>query len=182
MGKHAPVSFCENSPSRTLVLIGAPNVGKSALFNALTGAYATVSNYPGTTVEVARGQMAIDGCAWEVIDTPGTYSLAPITEDERIARAIILSQKPDAVVHVMDAKNIERMLGFTLQLIEAGLPVLVVLNVMDEARQEGVEIKTSLLERELGVPVVETVATEGKGIDELKRTVQGYARKTSGPC
>jgi ferrous iron transport protein B len=99
-----------------LILVGNPNVGKSVLFNALTGAYTTVSNYPGTSVEVSRGICEIEGSRYEVLDTPGMYSLLPITEEERVARDILLAEEPYAVIHVIDARNLERMLPRTLQL------------------------------------------------------------------
>src|SRR5664279_3893886 len=96
---------------RRVALVGNPNVGKSVLFNALTGAYVTVSNYPGTSVEVARGNAVIDGVTCEIIDTPGMYSILPITEEERVAREILLNESPDLVINVLDARNLERMLA-----------------------------------------------------------------------
>ena len=159
---------------KKIAIVGNPNVGKSVLFNALTKQYVTVSNYPGTTVEVSRGKMNIDGAGYEIIDTPGMYSLLPITEEERVARRILLNEKPDIVIHVVDAKNLERMLSLTLQLIEAELPVMLVLNIMDEAHKEGVVIDTHILEKELGIPVVEAVSTIGKGIEELKEKIKSY--------
>jgi len=157
-----------------VALVGTPNVGKSVIFNRLTGKYVTVSNYPGTTVEVSRGRGVIDGREFEIIDTPGMYSLMPITEEERVARRLLLNEKPDVVLHVVDAKNIKRMLPFTLQLIEAGLPVILVLNVMDEAERLGIKIDVEKLERRLGIPVVVTSAVMNKGIDDLKREVAKY--------
>src|SRR5450759_917212 len=107
---------------KRVALVGNPNVGKSVLFNALTGAYVTVSNYPGTSVEVSRGNAVVDGETWQVIDTPGMYSIHTITEEERVAREILLNETPDVVVHVLDARNLERMLAMPLQLFEADLP------------------------------------------------------------
>src|SRR3990172_3751336 len=126
--------------ARRVALVGNPNVGKSVLFNALTGAYVTVSNYPGTSVEVTRGMAVIEGQSYEIIDTPGMYSLLPITEEERVAREILFKDTPDLIIHVIDARNIERMLSMTLQLAEAGLPLLVVVNMMDEAERLGIDI------------------------------------------
>lgn len=160
-----------------IAVVGSPNVGKSVLFNALTKKYVTVSNYPGTTVEVSRGTADINGGEYEVIDTPGMYSLMPITEEERVARSILLNEKPLLVIHVVDAKNLERMLSLTLQLIEAEIPVILVLNIMDEAEKEGVAIDTKLLEKELGVPVVETVSTAGRGISDLKNRIRDYGKR-----
>lgn len=157
--------------AKKIAIVGNPNVGKSVLFNALTRQYVTVSNYPGTTVEVSRGKMHMNGVEYEVIDTPGMYSFLPITEEERVARNILLDEKPDVVIHVVDAKNLERMLALTLQLIESELAVILVLNIMDEAEKEGVAIDTRILEKELKVPVVETVSTIGKGVEELKKKI-----------
>lgn len=161
---------------RKIAIVGSPNVGKSLLFNRLTGAYVTVSNYPGTTVEVSRGKTKIGEEEFEVIDTPGMYSLLPITEEERVARDILLDEKPDIVVHIVDAKNLERMLSFTLQLIEACLPIILDLNIIDEAEKIGMKIKLDYLEKELKVPVVATVSTTGRGIDILKGRIEEYAR------
>jgi len=157
-----------------IVLVGSPNVGKSALFNALTGAYATISNYPGTTVEVFRGKARIDGWDFEIVDTPGMYSLLPITEEEFVTRRLLTKERPDLVLHVVDAKNLERSLGLTLQLLEAGLPVLLILNVFDEARSLGLEIDLDRLRRELGIPVVATVGITGWGVDDLRKEVSQY--------
>ncbi|MBP2659012.1 MAG: ferrous iron transport protein [Firmicutes bacterium] len=103
-----------------MVLVGSPNVGKSVIFNYLTGQYVAVSNYPGTTVDISRGYSKINGKAYEFIDTPGMYSLIPITEEERVSRILLCQEKPDIVLHVIDAKNIRRMLHLTLQLIDMG--------------------------------------------------------------
>lgn len=159
-----------------IALVGSPNVGKSVLFNALTGAYVTVSNYPGTTVEVSRGKGRIGNSEYEIIDTPGMYSLLCITEEEKVTRDLLLNESPKAVIHVIDAKNIQRMLPLTLQFIESGLPVILVLNIMDEALRMGLEIDTAKLEKKLGIPVVSTIAALNKGIDDLKERVDAYVR------
>lgn len=150
-------------------IIGSPNVGKSVVFNSLTGAHVIVSNYPGTTVDVSRGKAKIDGVELEMVDTPGMYSLLPITEEERVARSLLLEEKPEAILQVIDARNLERMLPLTLQLIEAGLPVMLDLNMMDETEAAGIEIDVAELEKELGIPVVATVATTGRGMETLRR-------------
>ncbi len=155
----------------TIVLVGSPNVGKSVLWNNLTGAYVTVSNYPGTTVEIARGICQVGGFRYEVIDSPGMYSMIPLSEEERVARNILIEARPEVVLHVINASNIERMLLLTFQLIEAGLPLIVVLNMMDEAEAQGLQFDVPALERELGVPVVATVSTTGEGLDELRRRI-----------
>jgi len=149
-------------------------VGKSVIFNSLTGAHVTVANYPGTTVTVSRGKTRIDGEELEVVDTPGMYSLLPITEEERVARSILLEEKPAVILHVVDAKNLDRMLLLTLQLIEAGLPVMLDLNMMDETETAGIEIDVERLEKELGIPVVATVATRGHGLEALRRRLAEY--------
>lgn len=150
-----------------IFLVGSPNVGKSVLFTALTGSYAIVSNYPGTTVEVTKGTVEIAGRRREVVDTPGMYSLSPITEEERVARDILLSDN-GTIVHVVDAKNLPRMLPLTLELTLLGRPLVLVLNMMDEAAAAGVDVDAKDLAERLGVPVVKMVATRNEGLRELK--------------
>jgi ferrous iron transport protein B len=159
---------------KKVALVGNPNVGKSVLFNALTGAYVTVSNYPGTSVEVARGNATIDGAQFEIIDTPGMYSLLPITEEERVAREILLNETPDIVIHVIDARNLERMLTMTLQLIEAGLPLLLVVNIMDEAERMGLAIDIPLLREKLGIPVIAAATAKKRGLPEIRKAITGH--------
>jgi ferrous iron transport protein B len=143
------------------VLVGNPNVGKSVVFHALTGTYVDVSNFPGTTVELTRGTLH----GVEVIDTPGVYGVSSFNEEETVARDVILGA--GRIVNVVDAVHLERDLFLTLQLADMGIPMVVALNMADEARREGVGIDTALLTADLGVPVVETVAVEGRGIDAL---------------
>ncbi len=164
---------------KKLVIVGSPNVGKSVIFNTLTKRYVTVSNYPGTTVEVMRGKAKIEGREFEVVDTPGMYSLSPMTEEERVSRSILLIEKPEIVLQVVDAKNLERMLPLTLQLIEAGLSLVLDLNFMDEAQKLGMKIDLSGLEAKIGIPVVATVATEGKGFNLLKKRLAGYSQRSA---
>lgn len=165
------------SSGKKVVLVGNPNVGKSVLFNALTGAYVTVSNYPGTSVEVARGSATIDGGQYQIIDTPGMYSLLPITEEERVAREILLNESPDVVLHVLDARNLERMLTMTLQLIDAQLPVVLVVNIMDEAEHMGLSIDIPLLQEKLGIPVIGAATAKKRGLDEIRQAIAGFDRK-----
>ena len=172
-GSQAPLTD-SNPWLKKLALVGNPNTGKSVIFNNLTGSYATVSNYPGTTVEVTRSRGEFDGIPFEVVDTPGMYSLYSITEDERVAKSILLNERPDVVLQLVDAKNLERMLLMTLQLIEASLPLILVLNLMDEAEMAGIEIDVEALEEKLGIPVVATVATSGRGMVALRKEVAGY--------
>ncbi len=167
--------------NRTIVLVGNPNVGKSVLFSRLTGAYVTVSNYPGTTVEVSRGLWRADGQKWQVIDTPGMYSFLPITEEERVARRLLLAERPEVVIHVVDAKNIERMLPLTLQLIEAGFCVVLDVNIVDEAERLGLHIDVDGLERHLGIPVAATAATSGRGLELLKEKIGQVTQTNSRP-
>ncbi len=159
---------------RRLFLVGTPNVGKSVLFNALTGSYAVVSNYPGTTVEVARGRATLGGEEWEVVDTPGMYSLRPITEEERVARDLLVSDG-GAIVHVVDAKNLPRHLAMTLELAQLGRPLVLVCNLMDEACRAGVSVDFQVLSRKLGFPVVTMVATRGEGLAGLKAVLATLA-------
>jgi ferrous iron transport protein B len=152
-----------------LALVGPPNVGKSLLFSRLTGSYALVSNYPGTTVEVTRGRMSLPCCGNKisVVDTPGMHALIPISEEERVARRILLEERPTLVASVVDAKNLERMLPLTFELIEAGFPLLLILNLMDEARRKGLRLDADQLRQELGVPVQATISTTGSGLSEV---------------
>lgn len=159
---------------REIVLVGSPNVGKSVIFNCLTGKYVSVSNYPGTTVEIARGYSRLGGVSCEVVDTPGLYSFLAMTDEERVTREFLINQKPDVVIHVADAKNIRRMLNFTLELMDAGLPVVLNLNLMDEAAAAGVSIDSALLAEALGIPVITTAAIKGIGVAELKNVIGEY--------
>ena len=158
--------------SDRLMLVGNPNVGKSVLFGLLTGTYAVVSNYPGTTVEVTRGKLRGLGAQPEVIDTPGINSLAPLSVDEVVTREMLLTNSGYAVLQVIDARNLARGLRITLELAELGLPVVIALNMMDEATIDGLEIDIPDLERVLGVEVVPTVAVERRGLHELRHAVQ----------
>ncbi len=175
--RHGERLLIEGDDFKKVAIVGNPNVGKSVVFNRLTGAYVTVSNYPGTTVNVSRGKAKIEGEEFEIVDTPGMYSFMPITEEERVARSILLEEKPEVVLHVVDAKNLERMLPFTLQLIEAKLPVILELNMMDETKAAGIEVDIKQLEQELGIPVAATVATTGRGIKTLRRTLVEYVTR-----
>lgn len=155
-----------------IAIVGSPNVGKSVTFGCLTGRYVTVSNYPGTTVEVARGHAKIGGVNYEVIDTPGLYSIFPATEEERVALNLLCETRPDIVIHVIDAKNLERMLPLTFQLKKLGLNLILVLNMLDEAQALGQTINTSKLSDELGIPVIATVAITKQGTDQLQDAIQ----------
>ncbi len=162
--------------SKRIILVGSPNTGKSIIFNALTGTYTSVSNYPGTTVEVAKGKSRIDNETFEVLDTPGMYSLIPVTEEEDVTRRIIMETESAIIIHVIDAKNLDRMLPLTLQLIEAGLPIILVLNMMDEAKKRGIDINSDILQDILGIPVVKTVAVTGEGITQLRKEINNITK------
>jgi len=161
-----------------ILLMGNPNVGKSALFNRLTGADVIISNYPGTTVEFSRGSIMVGDECVEIIDVPGTYTLEPTCRAEEIA-VRILENEPDAiVVNVLASINLERSLFLTMQLIEKKRPMLIALNMWDEAVEHGIEIDVQKLEEMLGVPVVPTCALSGEGILRLTERLPEARRGT----
>ena len=157
---------------KKLVLVGNPNVGKSVIFRLLTGSYVLVSNFPGTTVEVSRGRMQLGGVAYEVVDTPGINSLIPQSEDERVTCEILLREKPDVVIQVADAKNLRRTLLITSQLVEFNIPMVLALNMIDEAEDRGIEIDSQGLSELFSIPVVETIAIFAKGRRQLLNAIQ----------
>jgi ferrous iron transport protein B len=156
-----------------VAIVGCPNVGKSVLFGQLTGRYVSVSNYPGTTVEVARGIGRWGGRTFEVADTPGLYSLTCITDEERAARRLLMRERPDWLLHVVDAKNLGRMLPLTFQLVEAGFRVAVIVNMLDEARAAGLDVDVGCLAGRLGVPAIGAALTRGEGLAEIKAFLAG---------
>lgn len=169
--------------SFTVVLTGNPNCGKTTLFNALTGLRARVGNYAGVTVERKEGALTGTEALHPVtvLDLPGTYSLSPQSPDEQIARDILFQRlpevpAPDLVVVVTDASNLQRNLYFATQVIELGHPTLLILNMIDVARDQGHEIDTEALSKALGVPVIPMVASEGEGLDSLRQTLRTLAR------
>ena len=151
---------------KKLLLVGNPNVGKSALFTRITGVHAVSSNYPGTTVGFLEGWLRREGEAWRVIDVPGAYTLTPTNEAEEVAERMV-AEGCDAVVVVLDATALERNLFLAFQVMERRLPVVVALNMVDEARHKGIDIDPALLEELLGLPVVSTVAVSGEGVSRL---------------
>jgi len=155
----------------TIALIGQPNVGKSVLFQRLTGQHVTVSNYPGTTVEIARGKVR-DDKETILLDTPGVISFPPHTEDEQVTERVLLAEPIRAILQVGDAKNLRRTLLLTLQLAEMGLPLVLALNMMDEADARGVVVDHILLAEHLSLTVIPTTATRGRGVSELKQAIQ----------
>ncbi len=163
-GAEAPAA-----PETRVLLMGNPNVGKSAVFSRLTGARVIASNYPGTTVGFTEGRMRFDGRDCRVIDVPGTYTLEPTSRAEEVA--VRMLETGDVVVNVIDATNLERNLNLTLQLLKRGIPTVVALNMWDEATEHGIRIDTEELENALGVPVVATCAISGEGMLDLQRAL-----------
>jgi ferrous iron transport protein B len=161
----------------TVALIGNPNVGKSVIFNSLVpGARQHTGNWPGKTIEKKDGKYNHKGHEITLVDLPGTYSLTARADDELIARDFIIEEKPDVVVDIVDASNLERNLYLTMLLKELEANIVVVLNMMDVAEEKGYKIDSKSLSKSLGVPVVETVATKKEGIEELKDAIL-YAAK-----
>lgn len=173
-------SRTDNRKAVTVALVGNPNTGKTTLFNALSGLRQRVGNYPGVTVETKKGQMTCGGRVFDLIDLPGTYSLAPRSPDEMVAVDVILGQqageaRPDVVVCLVDASNLERNLYLTTQVLELGVPVVVALNMIDVAEGQGIRIDAERLAGQLGVPVVPIQANRRRGLDALKQAVAGAA-------
>jgi len=148
-----------------ILLMGSPNVGKSVIFTRLTGVNVITSNYPGTTVEYTKGTMRYRGEPVEVVDAPGTYSLDPTSRAEEVAVAMV--ENADLIINVVDATNLERSLNLTLDLIRTGKPLIIALNLWDEAKHKGIKIDVKQLEEILDVPCVPTCAVTGEGIKEL---------------
>ncbi len=168
----------------TVVLVGNPNTGKTTLFNALAGMNQRVGNYPGVTVETKKGRFRFQDNTFELIDLPGTYSLAPRSPDEMLAVELILGQppaesRPDVVVAIVDSSNLDRNLYLVTQVLELGVPVVVALNMMDVAANQGITIDSRQLAAKLGVPVVPMQANKGKGLIELKVAI---ARAMTSPA
>lgn len=155
-----------------IALVGNPNVGKSVIFGWLTGQYVTVSNYPGTTVEITQGNFNVGERRRVIVDTPGINNLIPMSEDERVTRDILLEDEDLKVIQVCDAKNLRRGLMITLQLTEMEKPVVLLLNMADEAKERGITIDHRSLAKLLGIPVLSTIATRRKGLDGLEKDLE----------
>ena len=166
------------STLRTAALVGNPNAGKSALFNALTGARQKIANYPGVTVERKAGRLVLpSGEPVELIDLPGAYSFEPSSPDEEVTRKVIHGEfageaTPQVLVIVLDAANLEQHLVFAQEVIALGRPTVVALNMVDLAERDGLTLDPQALARELGVPVVPTVAVRRRGIAELTAAIE----------
>ncbi|MBU1627819.1 ferrous iron transport protein B [bacterium] len=150
-----------------LAIAGNPNAGKTSIFNNLTGTIQSVGNYPGVTVEIKKGKKRWHDLDLEIIDLPGTYSLMPYSQEEIVARNFIIDDRPEVVIDVVDASNLERNLYLTVQLMEMGIPLVICLNMIDIANKQGIEIDYHKLSVLFGIPVVPTIGNKGKGMDEL---------------
>ena len=163
----------------TIALAGNPNCGKTSVFNALTGSRQHVGNWPGVTVDKKEGEYKKDKTV-TILDLPGTYSLSPYSEEEKIAHDYIVNEKPDAVIDIVDGTSIERNLYLTLQILETGVPVVIALNMIDEVEKRGDKIDAKKLSEILGVPVIPTCGRNGKGTDELMKAAVEAAKKGTG--
>lgn len=174
-----------SAPNRrhlVVAIAGNPNSGKTTLFNALTGASAHVGNYAGVTVDLKRGRRYFEGYELECVDLPGTYSLTAYSEEEQLARRFLVEQRPDVVIVVADASNLERHLYLALQIAEPGIPRVLAFSMADIARTHGIRYDTEQLGQLFGSPIVETVAPRGKGIEELLRAVVALAASDQPPA
>lgn len=158
-----------------LALAGNPNCGKTTLFNALTGSTAYVGNWPGVTVEKREGKYKKLGETVDIVDLPGIYSLSPYSPEEVVSRNFLLDEKPDVIINIIDATNLERNLYLTTQILETDIPVVIALNMMDEVERMGDKVDAQLLSRKLNVPVVEISALKGKNIHELMKAAKAAA-------
>lgn len=166
----------KENPTATIALAGNPNSGKTTLFNAITGARQHVGNYPGITVERKEGIINLKDVKVKLIDLPGTYSLSAYSDEELVARNFLVNEKPDIVVDILDATMLERHLYLAIQFFEIGIPVVLALNMMDDAKKQGLIIDTEKLSKLLNCPVVETVARSGRGKGHLIRTAVQHAK------
>ena len=162
----------------TIALAGNPNAGKTTIFNALTGLHQHTGNWPGKTVEKKEGEIEHSGLTVNIVDLPGTYSLTAYSPEEIIARDYIIQERPDVVINVVDATNLERNLYLTVQILELDVPIVLALNMTDDLQKNGAKINTDQLSQLLGnIPVVQTAANKGKGVSDLINKAVHVARK-----
>jgi ferrous iron transport protein B len=171
MSCHGALQELRQEVHLTVALAGNPNVGKSSIFNRLTGMGVETANYPGKTVEVQLAETRYGDRTIGIVDLPGTYALGGISEDQWVARQALLDSRPDAVILVLDATNLARNLYLGLQILELGVPMVVALNIVDQAKARGIQVDAERLAEVLGSPVVPTVATRGTGLDTLMARV-----------
>ena len=164
-----------------VALTGNPNVGKTSMFNNLTGARQHVGNWPGVTVEKKEGRLVRGGLSASVVDLPGIYGIGAYSEDERIARDFIVNEQPDVIINIVDATNLERNLYLTIQMLEMGANIVVAFNMSDEAGSKGIKVDAGKMSRLLGVPIIPTVASKNKGTDELIEAAASAAQKKAVP-
>ncbi len=173
---HSALKQITTDTDLTFALAGNPNVGKSSIFNQLTGMGVVTANYPGKTVEVNLATASFENMKIGIVDLPGTYAIGAVSEDQWVARQAVLEGKPNAVIVILDATNLARNLYMLLQFLDLGLPVVAALNIVDQAERQGINTDIGRLSEALGVPVVPTIATRGKGLDELVRMAIGVGR------
>ncbi|MEN9916738.1 MAG: ferrous iron transport protein, partial [Pseudomonadota bacterium] len=163
--------------NKIIAIAGNPNCGKTVIFNTLTGSRQKVGNWAGVTVEQKSGYFTVGSDTYEIVDLPGTYSLSVVANncamDECIACNYLVSSRPDLVINVLDASNLERQLYLTAQLLEMQIPVIIALNMMDIAKQRGIHINIQQLSRSLKCPIIPLTAIRGMGIKELRQAVSG---------
>ncbi len=164
----------------TIALAGNPNSGKTTLFNAITGARQRVGNYPGITVERKEGTITVKDVKANLVDLPGCYSLSAYSQEELVARKVLVDERPDIVVNILDATMLQRHLYLTIQFLELGVPVMLALNMMDAAKKQGLQIDSQQLGKLLGCPVVETIARSGQGKQQLLEEAVKHARQRNG--
>ncbi len=173
---HCALKEIKGRTDFTFALAGNPNVGKSSIFNRLTGMGVVTANYPGKTVELNMAATAFKDLRLGIIDLPGSYALGAVSEDQWVARRAVLDMAPDVAIMILDATNLARNLYMTLQFIDLGIPLVAALNLVDEAKKRNIIIDASKLSELLGIPVVETIATTGHGLDELIQTAVDAAK------
>jgi ferrous iron transport protein B len=170
-----------HKPALVVAIAGNPNTGKTTLLNGLVGANFTVGNWPGVTVEKKEGVIEHEGLALHFVDLPGIYTLEPVSDDERVAQSFLLNDKPDVILNVVETPNLERNLALTLELAEFGVPMVIALNMADEARQQGLQVDAGRLGALLGVTALPTIGRSGAGVKALLPAVVAAAQRARSP-